>query len=140
MRTFPKITITQKGADLLRGGHVWVYADEVTAIDGTPNNRESDREAHGGITDGDLEFLAGRKLDVISMDCDDGSWQTPWMGHMGCRDDLAAREDQLRVGAADSHTVFIANHFSHNGLVPYEELQRLLPGFLVSYDGMKVRI
>ncbi|MBO4308448.1 MAG: class I SAM-dependent rRNA methyltransferase [Clostridia bacterium] len=54
MRTFPKITITQKGADLLRGGHVWVYADEVTAIDGTPNNGESDREAHGGITDGDL--------------------------------------------------------------------------------------
>lgn len=54
MRTFPKITITQKGADLLRGGHVWVYADEVTAIDGTPNNGESDREAHGRITDGDL--------------------------------------------------------------------------------------
>lgn len=54
MRTFPKITITQKGADLLRGGHVWVYADEVTAIDGTPNNGGSDREAHGGITDGDL--------------------------------------------------------------------------------------
>ena len=38
----------------MRGGHVWVYADEVTAIDGTPNNGESDREAHGGITDGDL--------------------------------------------------------------------------------------
>ena len=54
MRTLPKITITQKGADLLRGGHVWVYADEVTAIDGTPNNGESDRGARVGIVDGDL--------------------------------------------------------------------------------------
>ena len=54
MRTFPKITITQKGADLLRGGHVWVYADEVTAIDGTPNNGESDCGARVWIADGDL--------------------------------------------------------------------------------------
>ena len=31
-RTFPRITITEKGEKMLRGGHVWVYADEVTAL------------------------------------------------------------------------------------------------------------
>lgn len=30
MRNLPKITITQKGEAFLRGGHVWVYADEIT--------------------------------------------------------------------------------------------------------------
>ncbi len=29
MRLFPKITVSEKGADFLRGGHVWVYADEI---------------------------------------------------------------------------------------------------------------
>ena len=32
MRQYPKITVTPKGEDFLRGGHVWVYADEVTRI------------------------------------------------------------------------------------------------------------
>ena len=31
-RIFPKITVTEKGEKMLRGGHVWVYADEVTSI------------------------------------------------------------------------------------------------------------
>ena len=31
-RIFPRITITEKGEKMLRGGHVWVYADEVTAL------------------------------------------------------------------------------------------------------------
>lgn len=94
----------------------------------------------GGITDANLEFLKGRKLDLISLDCDDCSWDTQWIGHMGITRDLEAREQLLSVGAADSHTVFVANHFSHNGLIPYEKIQERMPGFLVSYDGMKVRV
>ena len=31
MRTYPIVTVTEKGEKFLRGGHVWVYADEVTA-------------------------------------------------------------------------------------------------------------
>lgn len=40
MRTFPKIYITPKGEKALRGGHPWVYSDEVTDIDGTVENGE----------------------------------------------------------------------------------------------------
>lgn len=37
-RTYPTVTITPKGEKMLTGGHVWVFADEVTNLDGTPEN------------------------------------------------------------------------------------------------------
>ena len=37
-RNYPTVTITPKGEKMLRGGHVWVYADEVTSITETPEN------------------------------------------------------------------------------------------------------
>ena len=94
----------------------------------------------GGISDKNLEFLSGKKLDLISLDCNNCSWKTDWPGHMGMLDCLDAREDLLKAGAADSHTVFVANHFSHNGLIPYGDIVKGLPGFLVSYDGMLVKV
>ena len=42
-RTFPTVTVTPKGEKFLAGGHVWVYADEITSIDGTTEN--------GGLVD-----------------------------------------------------------------------------------------
>lgn len=38
MRNYPIITVTDKGADFLQGGHVWVYADEVTRVEGSPDD------------------------------------------------------------------------------------------------------
>lgn len=43
MRTFPKVYITPKGERALRGGHPWVYADEVTEVQGDIDN--------GGLAD-----------------------------------------------------------------------------------------
>lgn len=37
-RNYPIVTITEKGEKMLRGGHVWVYADEVKALSETPEN------------------------------------------------------------------------------------------------------
>lgn len=34
MRQYPSVTVTEKGEEFLRGGHVWVYADEVTERQG----------------------------------------------------------------------------------------------------------
>ena len=39
-RTYPRATVTPKGEKTLRGGHVWVFADEVTALSGTPADGE----------------------------------------------------------------------------------------------------
>lgn len=38
MNTYPQATITEKGEKLLRGGHVWVYADEVLSVDAPYEN------------------------------------------------------------------------------------------------------
>lgn len=37
-RNYPIATITEKGEKMLRGGHVWVYADEVTDLSAVPDN------------------------------------------------------------------------------------------------------
>lgn len=50
MRDFAKVTITEKGADFLRGGHVWVYEDEVLQIAGKPCSTGGD----ACIANGDL--------------------------------------------------------------------------------------
>lgn len=38
MEKFPKVSVTLKGEKALRGGHPWVYSDEVTAISGEYGN------------------------------------------------------------------------------------------------------
>lgn len=42
-RNYPKATVTEKGEKALRGGHPWVYADEITDISGSYEN--------GGLAD-----------------------------------------------------------------------------------------
>ena len=37
-RNYPVVTITPKGEKMLTGGHVWVFADEVTNLEGAPQN------------------------------------------------------------------------------------------------------
>ena len=91
------------------------------------------------LTPADMEFLAGRKLDLVTMDCTNGVLDANYVGHMGINDNLRMREKLLKSGAADDKTVFVANHFSHNGLAAYEELERRLPGFIVAYDGLRVQ-
>ena len=42
-RNYPKATVTEKGEKALRGGHPWVYADEITDLSGSYEN--------GGLAD-----------------------------------------------------------------------------------------
>lgn len=39
-RPYPSVQVTEKAARALRGGHPWVYGDEVTGLTGTPENGE----------------------------------------------------------------------------------------------------
>lgn len=90
------------------------------------------------FTPADMEFLAGRHIDLISLDCTNGAYHFDYIGHMGAEDNLRLRDRLIANGAADGHTVFVANHFSHNGLVPHEELEKRMPGFVVAYDGLRL--
>ncbi len=92
------------------------------------------------FTDEDMEFLKNRHIDLISLDCTNGILDLDYIGHMGITENHEMRARLLANGAADEHTVFVANHFSHNGLVAYEEMLKRLDGFVVSYDGLTLRV
>ena len=87
------------------------------------------------------QFLKGHRLSYVSLDCTNGPLNMDYYGHMGFRENLQVRARMLEEGIADGKTVFICNHFSHNGhMLHYEMEQRMNPeGFEISYDGMVVQ-
>lgn len=101
----------------------------------------------GLLPDESLEFLRGKRLDCVSIDCTnvllDGE-----RGHMGIKADQKQRKILESLGITGQSTRWIANHFSHNGFFRdgapistewFEEYCGSL-GFEAAYDGMKVII
>ena len=92
------------------------------------------------------EFLRERhvRFDLVSLDCTGGAAED--LGkycHMYLGVNKKCRARLLEYGLADEKTVFVLNHFSHNGLqVNYKEFCEIAEplGFEVSYDGMEVII
>lgn len=60
--------------------------------------------------------------------------------HMSFGTTLKVAQRMKQIGAADDNTVFVVNHFSHNGGQSYDQMvEACTPhGILVSYDGMEV--
>ena len=86
-----------------------------------------------------LDMLAGRPLGLVSVDCTSQSHRDGG-GHMGLVNAAEQKERLLAAGAADENTIWIVNHFSHNGGWLHEEIdaQARRYGFIASYDGMSV--
>lgn len=85
------------------------------------------------------DYLRGKRLGLVSFDCTnievpDGNY------HMGLSDNRKAKERMIREGCAGADTVFVINHFSHNGKLMHEEIEARVKGdgFLTAYDGMTV--
>ena len=92
------------------------------------------------FTPRDMEFLKSKRCDLISLDCTNACKQYDYVGHMGYADNLRMREKLIENGTADTKTVFVANHFSHNGFVMDKTLEELLPGFVIAYDGLEIEV
>ena len=98
----------------------------------------------GALTDENIATLKRRSthpLKLVSLDCTmqrgrDGK------NHMGLLDDVDQKELLLREGLADEKTVFVVNHFSHNGGWLHEELtaEAAKYGMTATYDGMSITI
>lgn len=95
----------------------------------------------GALTEENLQALATcpEKLSLVSLDCTaqrerDGKY------HMGFLDAVEQKKVLLERGLADENTVWVVNHFSHNGGWLHAELEEYArqEGFLASYDGMTV--
>lgn len=83
----------------------------------------------------------GRRFDVVILDCTGGP-RDAGVHHGNFEIVIRTKEQMIEMGTADEATLFIANHFSHNGGLLYEELVEALSphGIEVSYDGMVVEV
>ncbi len=85
----------------------------------------------------------GRTLHLVSLDGTSGRFENGEKnGHMGLPDNRKVKARLLKTGLCNSQTVFVLNHFSHNGGILYDELvsETKNDGFLISYDGMSQEI
>ena len=84
------------------------------------------------------------RFDLVSLDCTEGAMEElSYHGHGCLGRDIRFRQMLKAAGVADENTVFILNHFSHNGLSAcYDDFAPIAAkeGFLTSYDGMKIEI
>lgn len=90
------------------------------------------------FTEEDMAFLAGRKIDIISLDATNGTLDMDYIGHMGIRDCVRMRDRLIGNGAACADTRFVLNHFSHNGFTSDEEVKALAGSFIIAYDGLTI--
>lgn len=95
----------------------------------------------GWFPDEHWEAQRAHRFDVVILDCTSG----PKSGgaHHGDFDTvLKVKERMLAEGTASENTLFIANHFSHNGGALHDEITEYFQphGVLVSYDGMVVEV
>ena len=79
------------------------------------------------------------RFSLVSLDCTtvlhkDGN------NHMGLQDCVELRNRLLSMGAADAQTLFVLNHFSHNGGLNHDDLCKAgeKEGLIVAYDGMEI--
>lgn len=95
----------------------------------------------GTLTQENFDALAQMpgKLSLVSLDCTsqkerDGGY------HMGLLDAAEQKEKLLERGLADENTIWVVNHFSHNGGWLHEEVdaQAHRYGMRASYDGMSI--
>jgi len=83
-------------------------------------------------------------LDLVSLDCTSANVpEMTYIGHMNLNDNIKVKNRLLEMGCADEKTIFICNHFSHNGDdVSYDTFRKLAEkhGLLTSYDGMEIEL
>ncbi len=97
-------------------------------------------------TDEVFDYLVktGWKFDLVSLDCTEGSHDSiGYNAHMCLGWNIVTRRRLLSLGLASDQSVFVLNHFSHNGKdALYDDFVTIAEkeGFLTSYDGMTVEI
>ena len=84
---------------------------------------------------------AKSRFNLVSLDCT-MMVQKDGTNHMGIPDCIEVRERLVAMGAADAKTVFVLNHFSHNGGLNHDELCRAAEkeSFVAAYDRMEIEI
>ena len=95
------------------------------------------------ITEETFEFWKKTKpyFSLVSLDCTSGVVMALPRHHMGFLNNIEVKKRMIELGLADENTVFVSNHFSHNGKqVDYDEFREIAAreNFVTSYDGLEI--
>ena len=121
-RTYPCATITPKGEKMLVGGHVWVYADEIISLDGTPENGDLiDVRSQKGKYLGTGFYNENSKIRVRTVSknandkFDDAFWERKLRWALSYRQTVMGEQDfsccRLIFGEADAFPGFTVDRF-----------------------------
>lgn len=84
------------------------------------------------------EFLEGRKLDVLVLECSEGFRGTAYHGHLDVYDCIRVVERLRRMGVLGDASRVVTTHHAHTGDGLHHELEEALNphGIEVGFDGM----
>lgn len=80
------------------------------------------------------------RFDLVSLDCTEGVKSMDYHCHMNFERDMTVKERMIKSGLVYPYTIFVANHFSHNGQTTYDRACEMAKEcqMLVTYDGMEI--
>ncbi|MBC8136987.1 MAG: hypothetical protein H8F28_13985 [Fibrella sp.] len=86
------------------------------------------------------EFLAGRRLDAVVLECGLGGSDSGYEGHLSLAGCISVKEKLVADSGLAGDAPFYLTHISHTGLLCHDELaERAAPhGIAVAYDGLEV--
>ena len=84
-------------------------------------------------------YLNAFQLDFVSLDCTCQS-QQEGSNHMGFTDTVFVKNKMLEMGIANTETIFVLSHFSHNGLWDHQTIEEKAKAekMIAAYDGLVV--
>lgn len=99
----------------------------------------------GILKEPDLQALKkdGTVFDLVSLDCTGQKMEASMgLSHMNFYDNLQLIKKLKSIQVVNNSTVFIANHFSHNGGLTYNQMDQLSKahGVLTAYDGLSLEV
>jgi len=79
-------------------------------------------------------------FNAVSLDCTEGIKHIEYPGHMNFERIQSMIKKLFDDGIINNTTQIIANHISHNGLISYDEADKvgISLGYVISYDGMEI--
>lgn len=143
IKAYQKFTIENYVIHSLPAKHGWFQEDcFIFAIDDGQKVFLSTHDS-GYFSLEMFDYLSQQNLvfAVVSLDCTH-QLKPCSENHMNWQDNLLFIEELKKRKLVTAHTVFVANHFSHNGGLTYEEMASITKqkGVITSYDGMVVEV
>ncbi len=87
------------------------------------------------------EFMTGRRLDAMVIECTDGLHDSGYDGHLALDELIPVVERLRKVGAVDDKTAIYTTHHSHYGGSHEQLVEAMAPhGMQPGYDGLEFSI